>query len=426
MVDELSYLQSRASDWAEHQGRAAGLSRRQALKVAGAAVPALTATALLGPGKAAARAPAAPPEVGSSPIQKPLPPQWFIDYGTNAEMRWDTVDFGYLTPQERFFVRDHTSTPLIDPRTWQLQLFGTGLHGEPTQDRPRTIDLRGLLRLPRRTIVSAIECAGNGRSFFGTQQGTPVSGTQWTLGAIGVAEWTGVPLSTLLERAGMTPSAVDVMPIGLDPAVVVNGVDAGHVRRPFPVSKAVDDVLVAYAMNGRPLPADHGGPVRIVVPGWVGVANVKWVGAIQVAAEKLYSAWNTTQYRMMGGDYPPDSPPLTTQLVKSAFELAWDASIPAGRFTALHGRSWSGVGAISRVEISTDGGTSWSDAHLHGPNLPNAWTRWWLPWRPTMTGPTQLLARATDTAGRTQPTTVPFNTGGYLFGAVVRHPVTVV
>jgi DMSO/TMAO reductase YedYZ molybdopterin-dependent catalytic subunit len=285
---------------------------------------------------------------------------------------------------------------------------------------------RDLLAFPRRTIVTAIECAGNGRSFFGTQQGTPAGGTQWQLGAVGVAEWTGVPLSSVLEWAGVTRAAVDVMPAGLDNTVVINGTDNGHVRRPFPIAKALDDVLIAYEMNGQPLLPDHGAPARVVVPGWVGVANIKWVGQIEVAAEPLYSTWNTTQYRMIGPDYPPDTPPLTDQVVKSAFEkLPWNAEVAAGRPVLLQGRSWSGLGAIERVDVSTDGGQSWRRAHLDGPNLPHAWTRWRLPWRPDTAGQHQLLARATDTAGRTQPASVPFNTGGYLFGAVVKHPVTV-
>jgi DMSO/TMAO reductase YedYZ molybdopterin-dependent catalytic subunit len=178
-------------------------------------------------------------------------------------------------------------------------------------------------------------------------------------------------------------------------------------------------------MNDEPLLPDHGAPVRVVVPGWVGVANIKWVGQIQVAAEPLYSLWNTAQYRLVGPHYPPDEPPLTNQAVKSAFELAWNAELPAGRPVVLEGRSWSGLGSIAQVEISTDGGQSWQRAELYGPNLPNAWVRWRLRWRPTTTGPRQLLARATDTAGRTHPESVPYNTGGYLFWAVVRHPVSV-
>src|SRR4051794_40790775 len=277
-MDELTYVEQRAEQWVEQQGQAAGLTRRRLLQLAATAVPALGAAALVAP-RARAAEPAA--AAATTPILKPLPPEWFVNYGTNAEMRWDTVDFGYLTPIERFFVRNHTATPIVDERSWRLNVYGTGLRGAPTADRPRTLDLDTLLRLPSRTITAAIECAGNGRSYFGSPQGTPVSGTQWHLGAIGVARWTGVPLSVVLELAGLSRRAVDVMPIGLDSTVTINGVDRGHVRRPLPVAKALDDVLLAYGMNGQPLPADHGGPVRLVVPGWVGVANIKWVGALE-------------------------------------------------------------------------------------------------------------------------------------------------
>jgi DMSO/TMAO reductase YedYZ molybdopterin-dependent catalytic subunit len=272
--------------------------------------------------------------------------------------------------------------------------------------------------------VAFIECAGNGRSFFGTQQGTPVSGSQWKLGAVGVAEWRGALLRDVLAAAGITRRAVDVLPQGLDPTVVTNGVDQGHVRRPLPVEKALDDVLVAYEMNGRPLPPDHGFPARLVVPGWVGVANVKWLGQIEVADHALFSPWNTTQYRMVGPDYPPDAPPLTEQVVKSAFELPFGATLPARRRVTLTGRSWSGERPIRRVEVRA-GDEPWRPARLHGPNLPHAWVRWSIDWTPPAAGDTTLLARATDRSGRTQPDTVPFNTGGYEFWAVVRHPVTV-
>jgi DMSO/TMAO reductase YedYZ molybdopterin-dependent catalytic subunit len=431
-IDEVDYVESRAAEYFERQSRRHGRSRREMLKLTAAAVPALTAAALFAqPATAksvagARRSPGVAPAVGTSPIVKPLPPEWFVDFGTNAEMRWDSVDpEHYLTPVERFFVRDHTATPLIDRDTWRLDFFGSGLRGGPTSDRPRSVTYRQLRELPHRTITTAIECAGNGRSYFGSQQGTPITGTQWGLGAIGVAEWTGVPLSLLLERAGITRHAVDVMPVGLDANVVTNGTDSGHVRRPFPVAKAFDDVLVAYAMNGRLLTPDHGAPVRIVVPGWVGVANIKWVGQLEVSAEPLFSTWNTTQYRLIGPDYPADSPPLTNQVVKSAFELAQEAQFQKGREVRLTGRSWSGRGRIAKVDVSTDGGRHWRRARLRGPDLPQAWSRWELPWRPTDTGPGTLLARATDTAGRTQPATVPYNSGGYLFGAVVKHPVTV-
>ena len=395
-----------------------GYSRRQVLKLGAVGISLLSGAArLAAPGPARAD--------DGSPISKPLPAQDFVNYGSNAEMRWDSVaGLGYVIPNDRFFVRDHTGTPIVNASTWQLNVFGSGLRGSPAATSPVTFTLERLKALPAKTIYSFIECAGNGRSFFGTQQGTPAAGTQWGLGGVGVAAWTGVPLSTVLDESGILPSAVDVMPSGLDSSVVTSGVDAGHVRRPIPAVKALNDALLAYEMNGQPLPWDHGYPLRLVVPGWVGVANVKWVGQIEVSATPLTSLWNSAQYVLTGPAYS-GAPPVTTQVVKSAFELARGAQLPAGRETTLTGRSWSGAGAITRVDISTDG-ASWRPARLHGANIPFAWARWAYDWTPPAAGSYTLQARATDSAGNVQPVAVPFNDGGYLFGAIVRHPVAVV
>jgi DMSO/TMAO reductase YedYZ molybdopterin-dependent catalytic subunit len=416
LANEQAYFERREEQLLKTLERS-GISRRQLLKLGVAG-----AIAVSGMGRlvhtAVARA--------ASPIVKPLPGEWFYNYGSNAEMRWDSVHgLGYTIPNERFFVRDHTATPIIDGTTWRLRVFGTGLRDQPHVDHALELDYETLRSLPSQRATSFVECAGNGRSFFATQQGTPAGGTPWKLGAIGVARWRGVPLSEVLERAGITARAVDVMPQGLDPTVVSNGVDSGHVRRPLPVEKALDDVLLAYEMNGEQLPPDHGFPVRLIVPGWVGIASVKWVGQLEVSQQPLFSPWNTTSYRLTGPSYPPDEPPLTEQAVKSAFELAWNADLRAGRSHRLSGRSWSGHAAIRRVEVSTDGGSTWQRAHLHGPNLPRAWVRWHFHWHQPAAGRYELLARATDRRGFTQPDSVPFNDGGYLFWAVVKHPVTV-
>jgi DMSO/TMAO reductase YedYZ molybdopterin-dependent catalytic subunit len=389
----------------------AGLRRRDLLKL-GATLP-LTAGVASWVG-------AAPAGAATTPIVKPLPPEWFVNYGTNAEMRWETArDLGYTIPNERFFVRDHTATPLIDERTWKLRVFGSGLDGpgvELTYDQLR--------RMPQRDVVTAIECAGNGRSFFATQQGTPSPGTQWGLGAIGVARWRGVPLRGVLERAGISSRAVDVMPVGLDASVVSGGVDYGHVRRPLPVGKALDDALLVLAMNGEDLPPDHGFPVRLVVPGWIGVASVKWLGEIEVSDQPLFSYRNTVQYVMTGDAYP-SRPVLGAQTVKSAWELAKGAELPAGTPVTLTGRAWSGTSAIVSVEISTDQGASWTPARLQGQRGAGTWTLFRYACRPLEAGPAQLWARATDGSGRTQPLVATFNSNGYLFDAVVRHPVMV-
>jgi len=395
-----------------------GYSRRELLKLGAVGISVLGGFARLA-------APQAARADNGSPISKPLPAQNFVNFGSNAEMRWDSVPgLGYVIPNDRFFVRDHTGTPILNASTWQLNVFGTGLKNSPTLTNPVTFTYDALQALPKKTIYTFIECAGNGRSFFGTQQGTPAAGTQWTLGAVGVAAWTGVPLSTVLDKAGILPNAVDVMPSGLDGTVVANGVDAGHVRRPVPASKALNDVLLAYEMNGQPLPYDHGYPVRLVVPGWVGVSNIKWIGQIEVSATPLSSLWNTTQYVLTGPTYS-GSPVITSQVVKSAFELPLGAQIPVGKATVLSGRSWSGGGSIKRVDISVDGGATWTQATLHGANIANAWGRWNFTWTPSATGNYTLRARATDSVGNVQPTAVPFNDGGYLFGAIVQHPVVV-
>ncbi|MET8157148.1 sulfite oxidase [Sphaerisporangium sp. NPDC005289] len=374
------------------------------------------------------RAPSAPPAeapaafpAAPGPIVKPLPPDLFITYGSSAETRWEAMHGqGYHTPNDRFFVRNHTATPLIDARTWRLRLHGDGLRA------PRTLTYEDLLALPATTADVAIECAGNGRAFFDLQQDQRMAGIPWRLGAIGVARWRGVPLSTLLDLAGVRADAVDVMPRGLDPVYVEDGVDHGHVRRPLPIAKALSDVLVAYEMNGRPLPPDHGFPARLVVPGWSGVASIKWLGDVEVATTALSSPWNTRFYRMFGPGHPPGGAPLSDQVVKSAFELPWGATLRAGRQHILRGRSWSGGGRVVRVEVSVDGGLSWQRAETRGPRPARAWAPWHLAWVPRLPGAHILMARAVDETGATQPARARFNMLGYHFDGVVQHPVTVI
>ncbi|KAA1423452.1 sulfite oxidase [Mumia zhuanghuii] len=403
-------------------------ARRDVIRLGAGAAAALVAARTLGSTAAAAPVLPAPPvaPVATGPILKALPPEWFITHGTNAEMRWDSVDpRRYLTAPERLFVRNHTTTPTIDPATYTLRVHGDGLADPRTPDRAHVLTYRDLLRLPSRTVTTVLECTGNGRSFFASQQGTPASGTPWQLGAVGTVRWTGVPLATVLRRLGVRRDAVDVQAAGLDASFVSGGVDYGRVRRPFPISKALDDALLVYAMNGRALLPDHGFPVRLLLPGWVGIANIKWLGELEVSRGPLTSPWNTKWYRFTGPAYPADSPPLTVLPVKSAFELARGAVLPTRRRTVLTGRSWSGAAPVVRVDVSTDGGASWDRARITRHARGGGWAQWAYPWRPRSSGEHVLLARATDRAGRTQPATVPFNDNGYLFSAVVQHPVSV-
>jgi len=380
----------------------------------------------------------APAALAASPaILKPTPADLFHDYGTNAEMRWDSVDpRTYLTDQARLFVRNHTVTPTIDRSTWRLRVYGDGLATPRTSTDALSLSWDDLRALPRTTHESVHECTGNGRSFFATQQGQTVSGTSWKLGSVGTVVWEGVRLRDLLRRIGIAADAVSIQATGLDPSYVTGGVDYGPVRRPFPVSKALDDAILAWGANGRPLLPDHGYPLRLVLPGWVGIGSIKWLGSLEVARTELTSPWNTKWYRLTGGSYPADSPPLTVNPVRSAFELAFGASLPAGRSVTLTGRSWSGAAPIRRVDVSLDGGTTWQraeldgqDAHRHRHGHPavrgHGWTQWSVRWKRPAAGSYQLLARATDRAGRQQPLATPVNDNGYFFDAVVRHPVTV-
>lgn len=357
---------------------------------------------------------------GAPYILKPLPADRFIDYGTNAEMRWDSVDpHEYLTSQADLFVRNHVSTPTIEATTYTLKIFGDGLRN------PDGVEL-GLdeIKAFRETTVTTVhECTGNGRSFFTSQQGDTVSGTAWKLGAVGTVRWTGVRLRDVLVAAGIRPDAVSIQATGLDPNYVSGGVDYGPVRRPFPVEKAFDDAILAWAANGETLLPDHGYPLRLVLPGWIGVASTKWLGSLEVSTSEQTSPWNTTWYNIDG--------PLTVNPVRSAWELAWGAEIKAADEVVLTGRAWSGKAPIATVEVSTDGGSTWAPAALsprgqvvagegHG------WTHFSYVWRSPAAGSHELLARATDEAGRTQPDVAAANPNGYFFDAVVRHPVTVV
>ena len=405
LLDEAIYDTERELELAAKESKT-GFSRRDYFKLitAGAAAAAIFGTLR---SKASAQT--------DQSILKSAPPEYFTRSGSNLEMRWDAMyNRGYIVPTEMFFVRNNSPVvPRIDPAKWRLQIDGSGV------TRPISISYNELLSMPSVSVIRAIECAGTGRNLFQTSHGKKIEGTPWDLGGIGVAEWTGVPLHEVLGRAGLKRTARDVMPEGLD---------SKKVSRPLPIEKAIaEDTLLVYAMNGQPLLPDHGFPVRMLLPGWVGIANIKWVGRIEVSEQSLYSEYTTKKYVMIGKDYIPSPPALgpmlTTQHVKSAFELPWNGEIRSGT-RLLRGRSWSGQGQIKKVDVSTDGGRTWRPARLREPNIDMAWVRWDLDWdaRP---GTHKLQARATDSKGNTQPDRILLNEEGYAHWAVVTNNITV-
>ncbi len=341
-------------------------------------------------------------------------PDPFIQHPTNLETRLESLH-GFLTPNRLFFVRNHAPTPRVDAATYRLRIEGDAI------EHPIALTYDDLLNMPSSSVIAYLECAGNWRSFFDTVLNQPARGGQWGTGAVGCAEWSGVPLKAVLERAGLKSNAVDVDLIGLDD---------GAFSRPLPIEKAMESTtLLAYAMNGDTLPPDHGFPVRGVVPGWAGSNSIKWLGRIVVSSEKIWSKNNTTSYVLIGPEWPAeeyapaDGGPITTLTIKSAIALPRPAALAPGAHI-LHGFAHSAHGRIAHVDWSADQGSTWHRARLLEPVLRHAWARFEFDWNAT-SGSHTLMVRATNERGNRQPDSVPFNEKGYLLNIPLPHPIEV-
>lgn len=349
-------------------------------------------------------------------VVKPTPAELMEDTGTGLAYgtRPDRLP-GFLTPVDRFFVRNHAPTPRLDVTTWTLRIEGDGVR------RPIAYRYDDLWRrFPLVSMVRTLECAGNRRRLFGEEQGQPFDGVSWGRGAIGTAEWTGVRLHDLLDPAGITADAREVMPEGLDEV---------RARRPLPLAKALaPDTLLALAMNGEVLPPDHGYPARVVVSGWLGAASIKWVGRIEVATQPLRAPWTLDDYVIINSDHPAPGIPITGTPVTSFVELPWPAQLPPGPIT-VRGRAFAGEHLVSAVHYRIDDGP-WQAADIHASDSatrrePGVWVRWQFRWDASP-GDHVIRVRATDEQGRTQPDRTPRNALGYCHNSVLAHPVRVV
>ena len=345
-------------------------------------------------------------------------PEPFIARGeAGLESRLELMD-GVITPNRLFFVRNNSpESPAVDAGAWRLTVEGDAV------EQPLELSYDEIRRLPARTLVSYLECAGNHRVMFDRLQGRAAKGTQWGRGAVGNGVWLGVALADVLTLAGITDDAVSVLLVGLD-----EGAPEGGFRRVATARKAMHpDTLLAYGLNGEVLPRDHGFPLRALVPGWVGSTSIKWLGRIVVTREQHWTRNNTTSYVLIGDDYPPegeaDGQAVTVQSIKSALGLPWPAELTDG-IQRLHGFAHSPHGAIASVEWSEDGGASWRPARLVEPQVQSSWARFEFDW-PARPGDHTLTTRATDVAGNTQPDAVPFNEKGYLFNQPLPHPIRV-
>jgi DMSO/TMAO reductase YedYZ molybdopterin-dependent catalytic subunit len=316
----------------------------------------------------------------------------------NLELPFPTLE-ERLVPTNRFYVRSHFPIPAVEAASWRLSIEGE-------VNKVLTISYDELRALPAKTVMATLECAGNGRARLAPK----VKGLLWEQGAVGNATWTGVPLSVLLERAGVPAEALDVIFEGADQGTVSDEPKAPgtiHYARSLPLAKARQpEVLVAYLMNGQPLPPEHGFPVRLLVPGWYGMASVKWLSKITVSATPYAGYWQTLEYAYWQREHGlPTLTPVTTMQVKA--EIARPAlheAVPAGQPYRVFGAAWAGESEVSRVEVSTDGGQTWQPAQLLDEAVPFAWRLWEFSWTPPATpGRYTLQARATDRAGHTQP-----------------------
>ena len=334
----------------------------------------------------------------------------------NLEAPFDRMD-SFLTPTERFYIRSHFPAPSLDVGSYRLEIGGAVAN-------PLSLSYEELRRMPSQTRVATLECAGNSRVFLVPQ----MEGAQWELGAVGNAEWTGVPLPDLLDRAGLEEDACEI---------VLEGADQGTPKEPpippGPISYARSlerdkamrpEVLIAYRMNGRDLPQDHGYPVRAIVPGHYGMASVKWLTRIRAVREPFRGYWQTSDYGYWEDfEGQPVRRALGEMQVKSEIvrPRIYETIAPNAFYTIV-GAAWSGECEVTEVAVSADAGKTWSSTEFLDPPEQHAWRRWKLDWlTPENPGPYTLLARAKDAKGRVQPDRHDRNFGSY----VINHPLPI-
>ncbi|HVX59306.1 MAG TPA: sulfite oxidase [Pirellulales bacterium] len=352
--------------------------------------------AVVANGRADAQAPNQPDESDERPAPGVISRQ---RSPLNAEFPFPTLD-SFLTPNEQFYIRTHFDVPQLKADQWTLQVEGHVEH-------PFAISYDELRKEKAKTLVSLLECSGNSRVLLDP----PQVSIRWEQGGVSNAEWTGVPLSTILERAGVRQGAVEV---------ILEGHDQGsfappqpktpgkiHYARSLPIDAARrPEVLLAHQMNGKDLPPEHGFPVRAVVAGWYGMASVKWLRRIVVVDRPFHGMFQTFMYSIWERRFGlPTLVPVTEIGVKAQIARPMFREVVRGGSTyRIHGAAWSGRPEIAKVEISTDGGKSWSEAELAEKSMPFAWRffehRWNVPRR---AGRQTLMARATDDRGNVQP-----------------------
>jgi DMSO/TMAO reductase YedYZ molybdopterin-dependent catalytic subunit len=313
----------------------------------------------------------------------------------NLEFPFSSLD-SFITPNKLFYVRSHFAVPQINAADWRLSVVGA-------VNQELTLSLEDLRAMATRTVTATLECAGNSRGLVRP----PLRGVGWEYGAVSNAEWVGVPLAAVLDKAGLRSAAVEVVMEGTDKGVMPTEAWLGQIQfaRSLPVDKARKDVLLAFRMNGADLPARHGFPVRAIVPDWYGVTSVKWLKQITVSDRPFKGYFQTLDYTVFERrDGQPQLSPITGLQTKALIaQPTAGAKLSTNATVRIHGAAWS-ESPISRVDVSTDGGRTWQAARLLGDAVPHAWRLWEFSWRtPARAGAVTLMARATDARNRQQP-----------------------
>jgi DMSO/TMAO reductase YedYZ molybdopterin-dependent catalytic subunit len=324
-----------------------------------------------------------------------------------------------VTPIGLHYLLIHYDIPHVDPETWQLHVDGRVA-------AELSFDLNALRALPPHEVVSTMECAGNGRARL---EPRPVS-QPWLLEAVGTGCWRGARLRDVLNNAGVEPDAVEVLFTGLDRGI--ENEEEQLFQRSLTLADADQpDVLLAYELNGVPLPPQHGFPLRLLVPGWYGMTNVKWLARITLLAEPFTGYQQARGYRLRQTEDERGEPltrihPRALMVPPGIPEfMSRERTVRAGS-TTIEGRAWSGLAPVAAVEVSTDDGVTWHEAQLDPPELGRwAWRRWSYEWNAAEPGRQVLACRARDEAGNAQSTDQRWNVGGYANNEVQRVVVTI-
>lgn len=328
----------------------------------------------------------------------------------------------FLTPNHRFFVRSHFGPPaqeLIAESNWRLRVGGL-------VDQAKAFSLQDLRRMEAATVTAVVQCSGNGRAFHRPK----VPGVQWERGAVGNAQWTGVRLRDVLSQAGLQPAAKHVQFQGADRPVVAS---VPLFVRSIPLEKAIHlETILAYEMNGRPLPLLHGAPLRVITPGWMADSCIKWLTDITVLAEEAKGYYMQTAYRTPLTPIEPGAPangqamiPVEEMAVKSLIAAPGEGDMVKAGPVTIQGVAWSGSARVTGVEVSINEGATWEPARFIGEDLPYAWRRWQYVWQAKTAGSFTILSRATDSRGATQPAKTPWNPGGFLWNGWDRVTLSV-